>query len=52
MPKMKKKANKKEDNKTNRECDFCEKKAVIFVGVDEAGHLNYECEECGEPQDD
>ena len=34
------------------ECQMCQKIAVVFDGVDEAGHLNYVCEECGEPQED
>ncbi len=34
------------------ECDFCHKKTMIFDGEDEAGHLNYYCDKCGEPNDD
>ena len=35
-----------------KECPYCEEKAVVYDGQDEAGNLNYICENCGEPQDD
>ena len=35
-----------------KECQFCEKKEVVFDGEDESGHLNYVCKSCGEPQED
>ena len=34
------------------ECQMCGKKEVVFDGTDEAGHLNYVCKACGEPQED
>jgi hypothetical protein len=42
------------DEKVNeaKECVFCHKKAVYFDSMDEAGHFNYVCKKCGEPQPD
>jgi len=34
------------------ECQFCFAIAVVLDNIDEAGHFNYICLKCGEPQPD
>ena len=35
-----------------KECEFCNVKKVHLDNIDEAGHHNYVCDKCGEPQSD
>ncbi len=44
------KTNENKEEKT--ECHLCKEKGVVFDGVDDAGHVNYYCDICGEPQND
>ena len=35
-----------------RKCDHCKHEAIYLDNIDEAGHFNYICKHCGEPQSD